>query len=311
VAPEPGTRTEHMRQDRRGHGDDRCQEKSRRVTRLRISAWRGLVAAVMAALGAAALRPELLLADGGILVGTAAQGPVMVGVPPRGASAYRVVANATGSSRQLWLLVEDVATSVEAGVYDDTGARLLGSCTITRPASLPSWAGCSLPRAVQTSAGHAYWLAIGHASGSAIWWATEGKLCDARSVFWRSAGLPDPFPLRESTCGSGGTNVAMYLGDASPPLTAPERSRVEATAVPTAVPTAASETRLTTSGSCYQVTVSGNPGATVSVQPTDTCPGDGQAGTANDGGAPQAGDGTTVPTGPEGDPGAQDGDGAP
>lgn len=311
MALEPGTRTGHMRQDKRGHHDDRCREKSQRVTRLTAGAWRGLAVVVMAALGAAALRPEPLLADGGILVGTATAGSVMVGVSPRGVSAYRVVASATGSSRQLWLLVEDMATSVEVGVYGDPGARLLGSCTIVRPASLPSWAGCSLPRAVQTTAGHVYWLAIGHASGSAIWWAAEGKLCDARSEFWRSSGLPDPFPLQESTCGSGGTNVTMYLGDASPSVAAPAPIRVEATAVPTAVPTAASETRLTASGSCYQVTVSGSPGATVSVQPTDRCPGDGQAGPADDGGAPQAADSTPVPTSSEGDPAGQDGDSAP
>ena len=244
----------------------------------------GLAATVAAVLAAVLVIPGVLAAEGGVLVGTAVRGPVMVGASRGGLDAYRVVAAATGASNRLWLLVGDgtKAVSVAVGVYHDTGARLLGWCAVTPPAALPGWSSCSLPRAVQTTAGHVYWLALSHAQSPVVWWAEAGAVCQARFVFFRSAGLPDPFPMAQSTCADGGTNVAMYLGDAPPPAEA--QSQV----AHTPVPTAQSTVEAASGSACYQVTVNGAPGGSVEVQgelgpcPSTAASGDDQAAPAPD-----------------------------
>ena len=215
----------------------------------------GVVA--MAILVAAWFSPGPLLADGSLLLGTASHGSVMVGASAGGLDAYRTVAAATGASNRLWLFVGDgtQGRSVPIGVYDDVGGRLLGSCEIVPPQSLSAWSSCSTARAVQTTAGHTYWLAIGHASNRVIWWAETGALCQSRSIFLRSPTLPDPFPMAQSNCADDGSNVALYLGDAEPPA--------EVRSSPTPVPTASSipAAPATSTSLCVQVTVNGAPGA--------------------------------------------------
>ncbi|MDQ6669721.1 MAG: hypothetical protein M3069_03035 [Chloroflexota bacterium] len=228
---------------------------------------RGIVA--IATLLAAWVSVGPLLADGNLLLGTASHGPVMVGASPGGLDAYRTVAAATGASNRLWLFVGDgtAGASVLIGVYDDVGGRLLGSCEIVPAPSLPSWSSCSTARAIQTTAGHTYWLAIGHASNRVIWWAEPGSLCESRSIFFRSSALPDPFPMAQSNCADDGSRVALYLGDAPPPA--------EVHSSPTPVPTAtsAAEAPVSTTSVCLQVTVNGAPGGTVDVQTqTGACP---------------------------------------
>jgi hypothetical protein len=253
-----------------------------------------VVAAVFAAICA---MPGVLAAEGGVLVGTVVRGPVMVGASPGGLDAYRVVAAATGASNRLWLLVGDgtKATSVVVGVYDDTGARLLGSCAITPPAVLPGWSSCSMPRAMQTTAGHVYWLALSHAQSPVVWWAEAGGVCQARFVFFRSAGLSDPFPMAQSTCAEAGTNVAMYLGDVQP--TADAQSQP----TPAAMPTVQSTVDATSGSACYRVTVNGAPGGNVEVQgqpgpcPSPAASGDGQA-------APAPGDNSAGQVGADDNP---------
>jgi len=210
-----------------------------------------------------------LLADGSLLLGTASHGQVMVGASPGGLDAYRTVAVATGASNRLWLFVGDgtQGTSVPLGVYDDVGGRLLGSCEIVPAESLPAWSSCTSSRAVQTTAGHTYWLAIGHASNRVIWWAEPGALCESRSIFLRSSALPDPFPMAQSNCADDGSKVALYLGDAPPPA--------EVHSSPTPVPTATSVAEASGSSTsvCLQVTANGVPGSTVDVQAqTGACP---------------------------------------
>lgn len=227
----------------------------------------GVVA--MAILAAALVSPGPLLADGSLLLGTASHGPVMVGASPGGLDAYRTVAVTTGVSNRLWLFVGDgtQGTSVPIGVYDDVGGRLLGSCEIVPPQSLSAWSSCSTARAIQTTAGHTYWLAIGHASNRVMWWAETGALCQSRSVFLRSSTLPDPFPMAQSNCADDGSNVALYLGDAAP--------TTEVRSSPTPVPTAPSvpAAPATNTSLCVQVTVNGAPRSTVDVQTqTGACP---------------------------------------
>jgi hypothetical protein len=210
-----------------------------------------------------------LLADGSLLVGTASHGQAMVGASSGGLDAYRTIAVATGASNRLWLFVGDgtQGTSVPIGVYDDAGGRLLSSCEIVPAESLPAWSSCTSSRAVQTTAGHTYWLAIGHASNRVIWWAEPGALCESRSIFLRSSALPDPFPMAQSNCADDGSKVALYLGDAPPPA--------EVHNSPTLVPTAtsAAESPASSTSVCLQVTVNGAPGGTVDVQTlTGACP---------------------------------------
>ena len=250
----------------------------------------GLVA--MATLVAAWASAGLILADGSLLLGTASHGPVMVGASPGGLDAYRTVAAATGASNRLWLFVGDgtQGTSVPIGVYDDAGGRLLGSCEIVPAESLLAWSSCTSSGAVQTTAGHTYWLAIGHASNRVIWWAEPGALCESRSIFLRSSALPDPFPMAQSNCADDGSKVALYLGDAPPPA--------EVHSSPTPVPTATSvaEAPASSTSVCLQVTVNGVPGSTVDVQAqTGVCP---SAGPNIDEETQVSGNDTTMPPTP-------------
>jgi hypothetical protein len=266
----------------------------------------GVVSAVM--LIAAWLSPGSLLADGGLLVGTGSRGPVMVGASAGGLDAYRTVATATGASNRLWLFVGDetTGTSVPIGVYDDEGGRLLGTCSIALPQSSPTWSSCSTARPVQTTAGHTYWLAIGHPSARVAWWAETGAVCQSRSLAFRSSALPDPFPMAQSSCADDGSNVALYLGDAPP---APE-VRSSPTVVPTATPIVEVPGGISI---CYQVTVGGAPGNPLDVQvQTGACPtqaSDADQQPARESTPPSTADETAAPSTPEADA-ADNGDSA-
>ena len=153
-----------------------------------------------------------------------------------------------------------------------------------------------MPRAVQTTAGHVYWLALSHAQSPVVWWAEAGGVCQARFVFFRSAGLPDLFPMAQSTCADAGTNVAMYLGDAQP------AAEAQSQATPAAGPTAQSTVDATSGSACYRVTVNGAPGGSVEVQaqpgpcPSTAASGDDQGQPApGDNGAGQVGADDTPP----------------